>query len=651
MSNDGLSESEKVNLLFKNYMNFTSTLNDKQFFEETAFSNNSNIFSENILSSLPSKSPVFSSVGDVTTLNSLLVSAGITDVNIDATWFTDKTADGGTFQKDASSTILRLENVKLDYVSNGGASFVCYDKNGVNLLQNLIPSNYAASGYSLALYYKYNGSLKPIGWLASRAELAGAGFVGASVNFGGALFDAKNGIVTFYDVNGDPTSVFSSAEFYLTATKYIGPTGISSLQSLNVTESVAFNDSLAVTGDATFQQDISVNSNMNVGGTSTLNGDVSIGGSISEVSNIDATGEVSVGGDATFQQDVSINSNLSIGGSISDVSNIDATGNVSIGGSITNVTDISATGNFNLDGDITMAGGNLVVVGDISATQNLYANTIYEGSVPLSTTYATNTSVDTNINTLNTLISDVDTSINTIRTTQTANKTEVDASLSYIRSNYSTTSYVDTKVSELVSSAPEALDTLNELAFALGDDASFSTTILTKIGSTDSSVNTIRTATETNAAGIVSVNTRVNVNDTSINSLQTSVDANTTQTATNTTNISNNSSSISTLDTRVNIADVSINTLETDVATNTTNIADNKTVMDASFTAIRTYVDTSLNANYHTKTYIDTSINAIRSDITANYHTKTYIDDSLNIGSGLVDDNITFSIMCDIVVV
>lgn len=40
-----------------------------------------------------------------------------------------------------------------------------------------------------------------------------------------------------------------------------------------------------------------------------------------------------------------------------------------------------------------------------------------------------------------------------------------------------TRSYVDTEISDLLSSAPAALDTLNELATALGNDANFSTTV------------------------------------------------------------------------------------------------------------------------------------------------------------------------------
>lgn len=41
---------------------------------------------------------------------------------------------------------------------------------------------------------------------------------------------------------------------------------------------------------------------------------------------------------------------------------------------------------------------------------------------------------------------------------------------------------MDAKVADLVKSAPEALDTLNELASALGDDPNFATTIATEIG-------------------------------------------------------------------------------------------------------------------------------------------------------------------------
>lgn len=45
-----------------------------------------------------------------------------------------------------------------------------------------------------------------------------------------------------------------------------------------------------------------------------------------------------------------------------------------------------------------------------------------------------------------------------------------------------TTAFVGTAVANLVASAPAALDTLNELATALGSDANFATTVTTSIG-------------------------------------------------------------------------------------------------------------------------------------------------------------------------
>ncbi len=47
---------------------------------------------------------------------------------------------------------------------------------------------------------------------------------------------------------------------------------------------------------------------------------------------------------------------------------------------------------------------------------------------------------------------------------------------------YATTSYVTTQIANLVASAPSTLDTLNELAAALGNDAAFSTTVTTALG-------------------------------------------------------------------------------------------------------------------------------------------------------------------------
>ena len=56
----------------------------------------------------------------------------------------------------------------------------------------------------------------------------------------------------------------------------------------------------------------------------------------------------------------------------------------------------------------------------------------------------------------------------TVATTQSASDNST---------NVATTAYVTTALSNLVDSSPSALNTLNELAAALNDDASFSTTV------------------------------------------------------------------------------------------------------------------------------------------------------------------------------
>jgi hypothetical protein len=74
-----------------------------------------------------------------------------------------------------------------------------------------------------------------------------------------------------------------------------------------------------------------------------------------------------------------------------------------------------------------------------------------------------------------------------------------------------TKNYVDTAVSNLVDSAPATLDTLNELAAALGDDANFATTTATSIGTKVSKAGDTMT-------GNLTINTAsptISLNDTS----------------------------------------------------------------------------------------------------------------------------------------
>ena len=66
--------------------------------------------------------------------------------------------------------------------------------------------------------------------------------------------------------------------------------------------------------------------------------------------------------------------------------------------------------------------------------------------------------------------------------------TETDPIWTSEKANYALKTYVDTSISNLVASAPAALNTLNELALALGSDANFSTTITNLIGTKEPAI-------------------------------------------------------------------------------------------------------------------------------------------------------------------
>ncbi|MDB2699804.1 hypothetical protein N9Y51_04125, partial [Alphaproteobacteria bacterium] len=141
----------------------------------------------------------------------------------------------------------------------------------------------------------------------------------------------------------------------------------------------------------------------------------------------------------TTHQDISGKANLS-GASF--------TGNVNIGIPPTGTQSLLVAGATTLYGGVT---GGLDVTGDITVSGTV-------DGVDIATLGAN-------------AIVDGDFTSNGLMKRDGAGVYSVDSS------TYATETYVDTAVSNLVDSAPAALDTLNELASALGDDANFSTTV------------------------------------------------------------------------------------------------------------------------------------------------------------------------------
>ena len=132
--------------------------------------------------------------------------------------------------------------------------------------------------------------------------------------------------------------------------------------------------------------------------------------------------------------------------------------------------------------------GNLtapIFIGDLQGTATK-ATQDASGNV-ITTTYATKTEVTNISNSIPTKVS------------QLTND-----------SNYQTESQVEAKVASLVDSAPETLDTLNELAAALGDDPNFATTITAQIGQKADIVHTHNVA---DISGLSDVATSGDYND------------------------------------------------------------------------------------------------------------------------------------------
>ena len=199
---------------------------------------------------------------------------------------------------------------------------------------------------------------------------------------------------------------------------------------------------------------------------------------LSDATTIDA-GSLPVGNVDLGPLEANIANNASnitiLQGNIGNLATVATTGQYSdLIGSPTNVSAFTNDSGYITDytvtsADVTAHQGNITItesqISDLAHTTTLpYAN--ITGTPDLSS-YATITYVDNEI-----------------------------ANVTVDLTGYATESYVGNAVANLVDSAPATLDTLNELASALGNDASFSTTVTTALGN--------RLRVDTNAQGLTS---------------------------------------------------------------------------------------------------------------------------------------------------
>lgn len=203
------------------------------------------------------------------------------------------------------------------------------------------------------------------------------------------------------------------------------------------------------------------------GGSST--GFLKADGTVDAVTYLSGNQSITVSGDATGSGTTSIALTLAntavTPGSYGSTTLVPVV-TVDSKGRITSVTTAAISGSLTFTGDVTGSGTT-----GTSTAMTLAASGVTAG------TY-TKVTVDTKGRVT------VGSSATTSDISEGTNLYYTDARvLSYLSANtYATQSYVSTQINNLVAGAPGLLDTLDELAAALGDDANFATTTATSLG-------------------------------------------------------------------------------------------------------------------------------------------------------------------------
>ena len=132
-----LNDTEKTNILFKNYLGFPSTKDDTKFyFESTNVKYNNYIIGDDVLvETIPLNFSNSNSndINDKTTLNTTY------DISLSNSDFSSSVFD---VKEDSSGIILKFTKLKLTTIPNAETGFYCLDGNGNNVLQDAIQYNY-----------------------------------------------------------------------------------------------------------------------------------------------------------------------------------------------------------------------------------------------------------------------------------------------------------------------------------------------------------------------------------------------------------------------------------------------------------------------------------------------------------------------------
>jgi hypothetical protein len=108
-----------------------------------------------------------------------------------------------------------------------------------------------------------------------------------------------------------------------------------------------------------------------------------------------------------------------------------------------------------------------------------------------------------------------------------------------------TITYVDTSISSLINSAPTALNTLNELALALGNDANYSTTITTALATKAADSTVVHNSGSESISGQKTFSTGITLNGTDLNTRISGIETTNTSQSSSITSLQQKTSSLS----------------------------------------------------------------------------------------------------------
>jgi hypothetical protein len=228
----------------------------------------------------------------------------------------------------------------------------------------------------------------------------------------------------------------------------------------------------------------------------------------------------------------------------------------------------------------TLTGSSIVDNGTFSASGNCVLGTDASNTITLNSSIVANalTISPTELSRLDGITGNIQSSLdgkcnNTLTESWNGVKTFVsspivpDVSALDNSGKVANTKYVDSAINTLIGGAPSALNSLNELALALSNDSSYSTTITTALSGKASLTNNTFNGNQIYNTGTVTFNNGLSSNTITLNGedLDSRLD-------TDEANIASNTTSIGTLNTTVSGHTTSIGTLNTTVSGHTTSI-------------------------------------------------------------------------------